>query len=234
MIDIVTGPRWFNAYEVTIDIIGAVVIFLISYFSSRYYALNKKNKNYAYLSAAFFLLGLSFLSKIIVSVLIYFVGIQALPERVLMVTQLRIWSSEAPYTLAVMGYRFLTICGLYVLYRLSEKNFKLSSQDNILIVVMFGIIVYFTQNLYYVFHILALLLLFMITNNYIKVYYKNKSANTKSLAYCFGLLGLSHLLLFFSRIEFKLYVIGGLMQLLAYVIMLITFIMVLKHGKKTK
>ena len=234
MIDNIVSPQWFYGNEIIIDAIGAIVLFLISYFSLKCYTLNRKNKNYAYLAAAFFLIGISYVFKILTNIIVYYFGVAVAREGVVMVTQLTLWSSHAPYTLGVLMYRFLTILGLYILYRLSEKKLGLSWQDNVLVLFLFAALIYFTQNYYYIFYATALLLLFMITYNYAKIYMKNKSSNTKALTFSFGLLGTSQLMLFFTRIEMSMLVIGEIVQLTAYIIMLVIFIMVLNNGKKKK
>jgi hypothetical protein len=75
MIEIVYSPKWFYGKDIAIDIIGIVILFLIAFFSLKYYRLSK-NKNYLFLSASFFMISLSYFFKIITNFTIYYQVLQ--------------------------------------------------------------------------------------------------------------------------------------------------------------
>ena len=227
------SPAWFYGKDLIFDAISTIVLFLISYFSFRCYRIAKEKKTHLYLSISFLMMALAFIAKIIVNYGLYFMNIGQYAANIIQLTQPRLWSSTAPYTLGVLVFRMFTLFGLYLLYRISEKK-GISWSDHAVMVYLIAILVYFTQNLYYVFHATALVLLCFIVYNYMKLYLKNKNINTKTLAVSFGLLALSHAIFFFMRFDFRLYVIAEAIQLIAFIILLVMFIMVLNHGKKKK
>ena len=231
MIDIVFSPRWFYGTDLIFDAVSVIVLFLISYFSLKYYQLNKSNKNYLYLALAFLTIAVSFIVKIVINFKIYFTAVEQATTNIVAFTQLRLWSSHALYTFGTLASRALLLFGLYLVYRLSEKK-GTKWTEHALMLFLIGVIVYFTQDLYYVFHAIALVLLILISYNYIRLYFKNKNINTKLLSISFMLMAVSQLIFVFIRLDFRLYVIAEAIQLAAFIILLITFIMVLYNGKK--
>jgi Na+/proline symporter len=93
---------------------------------------------------------------------------------------------------------------------------------------------YFSEDSYYIFHITTLLFLIFITARYYKNYRENKNPSAKLLATSFSIITISQLVFCFIRLNPLLYVTAELVQLIGYIILLITFIKVLKDGKKTK
>jgi len=232
MVD-VFSPQWFYGKDLIFDAISVIVLFLISYFSFQCYNLNKQNKRHVYLSISFLLIAIGFLAKIIVNYVMYFTDFVGYSSNIITLTQLRIWSTQAPLTVGVLLFRFLTLYGLYLLFRLSEKK-KLRWTDYTLMGFILAVTIFFTQQLYYIFYAISFALLLLIAYNYWNIYNQNKNKNTQLVGISFGLLALSQAIFFFIRFDFRLYVIAEAIQLFAFIILLITFIQVLNNGKKKK
>jgi len=140
-------------------------------------------------------------------------------------------SSHILFFVGFLMYRLLMLFGLYMLYSIYLKQQK----SNIFLISYLIIIsTYFSSSTYYLFHITSLFFLVIITYRYLKNYKKNRDSTTKLLAYSFGMITLSQVVFVFVAINTFLYVIAELIQLASYISLLITFIMVLRHGKKKK
>jgi hypothetical protein len=231
MIQLVYSPQWFYGKDIIIDIVGIIVLFLIGIFSIRSYRINK-NKNYLWLGLSFFLISTSVFFKILTNFTIYYrvLETKVLPFGTLTYQVVR--SSDTLFFIGYLLYRLLTLLGLYFLYTIYNK--KQSKVDVMLIVYLIIISTYFSQSAYFIFHLTAFILLGLITYQYCTLYRSNRHKTTRMLAASFVIITLSHLVSCFVAMNLTLYVIAELIQLIGYTILLVTFFMVLKYGKKKK
>lgn len=231
MIELIYSPQWFYGKDIIIDIISILVLISIAIFSVKYYKINTKNKNYFYLASSFFILALSFMFKILTNFTIYYKILTTRQIGFVTLTYQTIRSTDTLFFVGFLLYRILTLIGLYILYSIYQKQTK----SNILIIVyLILVLTYFSQSAYYIFHLTSLLLLAFITSQYYKNYQKRKQYETKLLAYSFAIITISQLLFIFIRLNLHFYVIAEIVQLIGYIGLLCTFIMVLIYGKKKK
>ncbi len=231
MIQLVYNPHWFYGKDIIIDIVSIFVLFLIAFFSIKFYKLNKRNKNYLFLALSFIFIGCSFIFKIITNFTIYYHVLETRRIGFMTFTYNAVNSSHILFFVGFLMYRLLMLFGLYMLYSIYLKQQK----SNIFLISYLIIIsTYFSSSTYYLFHITSLFFLVIITYRYLKNYKKNRDSTTKLLAYSFGMITLSQVVFVFVAINTFLYVIAELIQLASYISLLITFIMVLRHGKKKK
>ncbi len=231
MIQLVYNPHWFYGKDIIIDIVSIFVLFLIAFFSIKFYKLNKRNKNYLFLALSFIFIGCSFIFKIITNFTIYYHVLETRRIGFMTFTYNAVNSSHILFFVGFLMYRLLMLFGLYMLYSIYLKQQK----SNIFLISYLIIIsTYFSSSAYYLFHITSLFFLVIITYRYLKNYKKNRDSTTKLLAYSFGMITLSQVVFVFVAINTFLYVIAELIQLASYISLLITFIMVLRHGKKKK
>ncbi len=231
MIQLVYNPHWFYGKDIIIDIVSIFVLFLIAFFSIKFYKLNKRNKNYLFLALSFIFIGCSFIFKIITNFTIYYHVLETRRIGFMTFTYNAVNSSHILFFVGFLIYRLLMLFGLYMLYSIYLKQQK----SNIFLISYLIIIsTYFSSSTYYLFHITSLFFLVIITYRYLKNYKKNRDSTTKLLAYSFGMITLSQVVFVFVAINTFLYVIAELIQLASYISLLITFIMVLRHGKKKK
>jgi len=231
MIQLVYNPHWFYGKDIIIDIVSIFVLFLIAFFSIKFYKLNKRNKNYLFLALSFIFIGCSFIFKIITNFTIYYHILETRRIGFMTFTYNAVNSSHILFFVGFLMYRLLMLFGLYMLYSIYLKQQK----SNIFLISYLIIIsTYFSSSAYYLFHVTSLFFLVIITYRYLKNYKKNRDFTTKLLAYSFGMITLSQVVFVFVAINTFLYVIAELIQLASYISLLITFIMVLRHGKKKK
>ena len=228
MVQLVFSPKWFWGKDIFIDSIAAFVLILIAVFVTRYYRI-KKSRNYLYFAISFYLMALSFLSKILINFTIYYQVLHTQVIGSIQYTQIILKSSEILAISGLFFYRLLTLVGLFMLYSIYEKQ----SKANILLMAFFIITsVFFSKEEYYIFYILSFIFLGIISNRYYQNYKKNKKKETAMLAASFAVITLSQVLFIFVNFARYLYVAGEIMQLIGYVILLVTFVSVLKHGRE--
>ena len=228
MVQVVFSPKWFWGKDIFVDSIAAFVLILIAIFVTRYYRV-KKSRNYLYFAISFYLIALSFLSKILINFTIYYQVLHTQVIGSIQYTQIILKSSEILAMSGLFFYRLLTLAGLFMLYSIYEKQ----SKANILLMAYFIIIsVLFSKEGYYIFYILSFIFLGIISNRYYQNYRKNKKKETGMLAASFAIITLSQVLFVFVNFTRHLYVAGEIMQLIGYATLLITFITVLRHGRK--
>ena len=230
MIQVVYTPIWFYKEDLIIDLVSAFVLSLIASFSVRYHQINKKNKNYLHLAISFFIIALSFLFKILTNFTVYY----KVPETKIfgpfILTYPALKSSAILFVLGFLIYRLLTLIGLYMLYSLYQKN---QPKSNILLIGFFILIsTYFSQLEYFIFHLTSLVLLSLITLQYYNMYRKNKQSASVLVTASFAIIGISQIFSIFVNYNNIFYVIAEIIQIAGYLILLTTFIKVLRNAKK--
>ncbi len=232
MVEIIFSPKWFYGKDIVIDIVAIIVLLLIAFFSFKYYWLDKKKGNYLLLSSSFFLIALSFVSKIITNFTIYYDVLEQKNIGLLTLTYPVTKYTNALFFFGFLMYRVFTLIGLYLLY---SVYFKRQPKTNMMIIsYLIVVLMVFTQKAYYIFHFTALMLLVILTYQYFVHYKMNKLLTTRVLAYSFLIIAVSQILFIFVKANELFYVAAEILQLLGYILLLVTFIMVLKHGKKKK
>ena len=134
------------------------------------------------------------------------------------------------YYIGFFFYRFLTLAGLYIIYRLHYKRSSIG--DSALFAYFILLSALLSTEIYYLFHLTALFILLMIIKNYYEIYKKNNFINTKLLIITFSILALSQLLFIFSGETFQ--AAANIVELMSYILLLIVAIRIKKDGKKKK
>jgi hypothetical protein len=231
MIQFITSPDWFLGKDLLIDMLSVIVLFLIGFFSLRSYRINPTKKTFVQLAASFFIISVSFLFKVLTNFTLYLNVLQTHQIGQYSFTYQFLQPTDILFTIGSLIYRILTLIGLYLLYSIYNPQPRSSKWLSIFLIV---IAMYFSQESYYIFHLTSLFLLVLITSRYYTNLKETKSHSARLLAISFFVITLSHLGFCFIMLNPLLYVIAELIQLIGYIILLITFIRVLRDGKKKK
>ncbi len=228
---IVFTPDWFLGKDVLIDGFSFIVLFIFSFLAIRYFRMNRKNRKFLYLGVGFGLIALAQIATILTKIVLYydFSFVQEIGKAI--ITSQAVKSVDIFYYIGFFFHKFLTLLGLYVIYRLPRK--RKSYGDYFLILYFIIISALISKQFFYVFHLTALFFLVFIAGNYYEIYKKNKSTNTLILISAFGILALSQLIFVLSNIE-TIFVAGNIVELIGYVILLILIIRIFQYGKKKK
>jgi hypothetical protein len=227
---IVFTPDWFINNDVLIGVVSFMVLFLFFLFSVKSYTLSRK-KSILYLGIGFLLIALGELSTILTKIVLYYDAgiIQKIGQAV--ITSQIISTVDIFYYVGFFFNRFLTLLGLYLIYMIPSS--KKRSIDFFFKIYLIFIVSLLSHNLYYIYHLTALILLVLIMTNYCMIYRKEKILNTKILIITFSLLAMSQAIFLFSKLNY-LYVTAQSIQLVSYIILFILMVKILKNGKKTK
>lgn len=225
-------PTWFHGKDIVIDMISALVLFMIAYTSLRFYHLDKRNNKYFYFSISFLLIGLSFLAKILSNFNIYYDFVKDNFVGVVVVTMSVVKTTNVLYYFGFLFYRALTLFGLYFLYSLYQKH---QSRGTVVLFSFFILVIsYISQDIYFLFHVTALLFLFFLSRHYFFKYFENGNLNTFLVGLSFFVICLSQALFSLMAFDRLFYVLAEVVQLFGYGLLLVTFVKVLKNGKKKK
>jgi len=227
---LVFTPDWFLTPDVFIEFFSFVVLVLFFIYSVRNYKLTK-NRGALYLGLGFLLIAVAELSTIATKLVLYYDSIFTRQLGDDIISYHLVNSVDIFYYIGFFFHKLLTLLGLYTIYRISSKR---SSAGDVFLTICFIVIAsLFSNAFYYVFHIVALILLCLIINNYYDLYKKNKFRNTKVLLGAFSMLALSQVIMILSKLQ-MLYVLAQIVQLISYIILLILIIIILNHGERKK
>lgn len=229
MIELIFTPRWFSGGDIFIDTVCLLVLALIALFSFKYYKLESKKKNYFYLALSFSLLALAYFFKILINFSILTEIIQTRNLGFVTFTIETIKSSDNLFFVGFFLYRLLLLIGLYMLFLIYQKH---SKPTILLILYLILISIYFSQSYFHIFHLTTLVFLVLITAQHFKRCKLYKTSTTKMITISFALLSFSNLIFLLVKINSLFYVIGEIIQLSGYILLLVTFITVLKNGQK--
>src|SRR3989344_5925755 len=115
MVQVVFSPKWFWGKDIFIDLIAAFVLILIAVFVTRYYRI-KKSRNYLFFAISFYIIALSFLSKILINFTVYYQVLHTKVVGSIQYSQVLLKSSEVLAISGLVFYRILTLAGLFMLY----------------------------------------------------------------------------------------------------------------------
>jgi len=227
---IVFTPDWFLNNDVLIDVVIFMVLFLFFLFTVKSYNLSRK-KNILYLGFGFLLIALGELSTILTKLVLYYDTLVTQEIGKVVITSQVVNTVDIFYYAGFFFTRFFTLLGLYAIYMIPADK-KLTSQF-FLTVYLILIVSLLSHNVYYLYHLTALVLLLLIVNNYYNIYQKEKMTNTKILIIAFSLLAISQGIFLLSKLNY-FYVIGQSIQLVSYITLFGLITKILKNGKKKK
>ncbi|MBI2498787.1 hypothetical protein HYV88_00935 [Candidatus Woesearchaeota archaeon] len=228
VIELVHGPGWFNGADIIIDLVSIFVLSLIAFFSAKYYRINE-NRNYLYLAISFSLLASSFIFKNLINFFIYYKFIELGGAKIITLTFKTTEILEDLLFFGVLLYRLLTLFGFYILYSIYQKQSKATI---FLISYLILVSTYFSKEIYYVFHTTAFVLLLTIIISYYWKHLNRQYSSTGLLTYSFMIIAISQIFFMVAGLDNHFYVAGKLIQLVGYILLLITFIIVIKYGRK--
>ncbi|MDP3992567.1 MAG: hypothetical protein Q8P79_03630 [Nanoarchaeota archaeon] len=230
MVKIVPTPDWFIGKDVIIEFFSLVVLIIFAVLAYRYYNLNK-NRNILYLGTGFGLIALAQLATILTKLVLYYDFGPTTQIGEAIITSNLVSSVDLFYYAGFFFSGFLTLLGLYIIYRLPRQR---KSVGDYLIVLYFALISsLLSREIFYIYHLTALFILVLTVEKFSWIYKKNKFFNTKILMMAFGLLALSQLIFVLSTVDI-LFVLGNVVELISYTIFLALIIRIWKYGKEKK
>lgn len=223
--------QWTSGLDLAIDVFSLCVIILIAISAIKFYKINNQQKKYRYLIASFILLAISFIFKIFTHFTIYYTATQTRYFGNIAFVYQSLKSSYFLVFWGLLGYRVLSLLAFYFLY-LTYVNEKTDSKMSIILIAyLIFIASYFSQSAYYIYYISSFFILYMIVDKIYTIYQNTKYKKTKLLVISFSILMLSQAVSILININEIFYLIAELIQLTGFIILLYTFLKVLKDVK---
>jgi hypothetical protein len=218
-------PSWFFSYSIILEFFFVLITLTVSYYAYKIYRLSGQSHTKIF-SFAFVFIALSYIVWSITNLLILY----ALDAKVSYVMKL-----QNVFLINLFGsylHAFFFIIGLILLTYLTLKvrNIKILS----LLTAIVLISVFFSQNKLFLFYVLSSVLLIHIVIYYFANYIKHRNTNTLLVLLAMILLLFSSLHFVFAISDSTYYVLGHITEFLAYVLILINLLVIIKHGKKTR
>ncbi len=229
MVELIFSPHWFYGKDIGIDVVSILALFLITWYSFRLYRAARDGRS-ALFTIGFFSLMLSFLFKILTNFELYYSTIQTQTVESIAFTYHVINVSNIPFFLGFLGYRALTFLGLALLFLVYYKN-RTDRVSLLLYAYFLFVAMYFTQFSYYVFFLTNFLFLALITRHLWKHCVEKNNRNTLCLAASFTVITVSQLFFTFTGMFEVLYVFGELVQLIGYLLLLWTLILIERRAR---
>lgn len=212
------SPNWFSGYDVTLELIFAIIATIISAFAFKIYRTTNL-KQIKLFSISFGFIALSYVVQAIFNT----AAIMEVHESNILM------ELKSIVFLKIMGlytHMVLTIIGLCILAYMTFKIDKTRVLWLMLIISILGI--FLSVNNLFIFFIFSVVYLMAITWHFITNYLEHKEKKTLLIvtAFLFLLFGNLHFIMSVNHQLF--YVIGHILELIAYMLILINFYLVLK------
>lgn len=212
-------PEWFFHQSIGLELVFALITFLVAIFSFKIYNLSKEKKA-IWFGTGFLLFSISYFVQSVLNIGILY----RLSETVEVVQKA---SSVVSLGLTALHiHMILMITGLVILTHISlkEKSFR-----NFLLLLAVTITpIYFSQNAVFLFFVISSILLAFLALTYLLNYTENRRFNTYLVFSAFTLLFLSNIHFVFSVTDTIFYVIAHYFELFSYLLILTNLILVLK------
>ncbi|MFH1311124.1 MAG: hypothetical protein ABIH65_01830 [Nanoarchaeota archaeon] len=228
---IVLTPDWFIGIDVVIQFFSLIVLLLVIILAINNYKKNKENRNLLYLGLGFTLITLAQLASILTKLVLYYdIGpSQAIGQAI--ISSNFVSSIDIFYYMGFFFFKFLTLLGFYIIYRLPRE--RKSIMDYVIVLYFIVLSVIIEADFCYIFYITSFIMLIAIVEKYYLVYRENKFFNTKILMIVFAGLALSQLIFALYSLE-NLFAIANIIELISYIILLFLIIRILQHGTEKK
>lgn len=226
----ISAPSWFLAPDFLINVFSFLILLAFFALCIRSYRLNK-NKGIFYLGLGFAFIAVAQLAITMTKFVLYYHSSITNAIGNAIIKYNIVSSVNVVYNAGIFLSGLFTLIGLYVIYRLPQKE---KSIKDLLLILYFALLcIFISSSVYYIFHISALVLFLLISYSYYSVYTKNKFSNTLILSVSFGILAVSQLLFTVSQAN-VITVVADLLELVSYITLLILIIKILKHGNEKK
>jgi hypothetical protein len=225
MIRLVFSPTWFMGIDNIFELVTVIVTLLIAIYSRKLYKFTKE-KNYRIFSYSFLLMSISYMIKILMDVSVYYPTTKIIKVGLLTFVTHTFQRLEAFYAIGSFVERFLLMLGLVGIFLVLQK--KDDKYYSFLLVYLAFVAALFGNYIYHVFHITTSLLLLLIFIHYYHNYLNYRSRNTLLVTISFLLIFLSQIIFITMQLHPLIYVVGEFIQLVGYLVLLYTFILILK------
>lgn len=212
-------PRWFFGYDIAFELAFAIISLLVSIYAFKIYKLTE-NRQIRLFGIAFMLFSISYFLQ---SILNYAI-LQQLSDRLCYVFHM----CNVP-TLNFIGIYIHFIFFLSGLITLNYITLKIKSKKTFsMILIIITLSVISSANKIYLFYLISSILLIYIVWHYLKNFLKNKKFKNLIVLIAFVFLLFGNIHFIFSVNHSLFYVLGHALELIAYLLILLNLILILR------
>jgi hypothetical protein len=212
-------PDWFFGLDVVFELVFALVTLMVGLYAFKTYKLSDQRQSKIF-GLAFIFFSISYF----VQSFLNFAIISKLGESIC--NTIKLQSVTTFNLLGIYFHMFFFITGLITLVYITLKINNIKTYFLLLLVSFLSLILSF--NRIYWFYVLSSLLLVFIVVHYFSNFSKNKRFKTLLVLIAFIFLLFSHLHFIFSVNHALFYAIGHFLELIAYILILINLLLILK------
>lgn len=213
------SPTWFFGYDVILELVFAFVSFLVAFYAFKIYRITQQRKTRLF-GLSFIFISIAYLLEAIIN---YFILLELRNGAVSVGDLLEIHSLNV---VGVYSHLLFMIIGLVML---AYMTFNTEDVKVFLVMLTTSILVIFTgKELFNDFYLLTVVYLFVIAWYYLTNYRNNKRKSTLAVALAFFLLFLGNVQFVLSITNNVFYVLGHIIELIAYFLILLNFYLVRK------
>lgn len=207
-------PNWFYGFDIGMEILFAIITLCVSAISFRIYSMTQERKIKLF-GIAFLLIGISY----IIWAGINFWFTQLIGDEI---RELSVQSIANIGLFGLYGYIILFTSGLVNLVSTTCNSYK--GRSYYLIFGLSLLVIIASINKLVTFRIVSTFLLFFVAYHYFEEYLNNKNRKTFYVMLAFTFLLISNIDFIFLYYSYKIYVIGHILELAAYLFMLVSLI----------
>jgi hypothetical protein len=224
MSNIFVTPQWFYGYDVALELIFAVITLLVSFFAWKIFKVTGE-RNVKLFSLAFLFIALSY----VVQSILNFVIMEQLDDNISSFINL-----QSVYLLNLFGVYMHAILFLIGILLLTYVALKIHSfQTFVLLFILVFTSLYFTQYKTFMLYLLSTVLLGFIVFYYLTNYWENRKSTALLTLISMISLFVAYLFFIFAMEDDMLYyIIGHVLELLAYLIVFVNLWIILRLGKQ--
>lgn len=216
-------PQWFFGYDIVLEILFAVITLLVSFYAWKIYKITEE-RNLRLFSLAFLFVSLSY----IVQSVLNFIILKELEEEICGIVNI-----QSVYLLNLFGIYFHSILFLIGLLLLTYVALKIYSlRTFVLLFILVFTSLYFSPQKTFMLYLLSTTLLGFIVYYYIANYINNRKTTTLLVTIAMITLFAGYLYFIFATDNAFYYVLGHILELLAYLLVLGNMMIILNAGNK--
>ncbi|MBS3177044.1 hypothetical protein J4457_07480 [Candidatus Woesearchaeota archaeon] len=220
MVIVANSPQWFLGVDSALEILFFLISIAIALFSFKIYCYTSK-KRYLFFNLAFVLMAFSFLARSLTNYLVY----GAIQKDISVAAKLAAVSNV--YDVGFLIHILLMLTAYMILIALSLNIRDVRTLALLFLLVVLATVI--STNIYTIYYIVsAILLSFILTHFYYNAVTKS-SLSAWGVFSAFAVLLLSQGIFLFVQLNRYMYLLGHAFQALAYLILLVVFVMVLRR-----
>ncbi|MGV8086123.1 MAG: hypothetical protein ACP5N1_00695 [Candidatus Woesearchaeota archaeon] len=218
-------PTWFFGYDIILEVLFAIITLLVCGYAWKIYKITNENQLRLF-SWAFLFIGLSYIAQSILNFLI----LMKLDDYVCGVINL-----QSVYHLNLFGiylHAILFLIGLLIMAYISLKIDNAKAFMLLLIIIFASL--YFSPYKTFTLYLLSSILLIFTSYHYLIAYMNNRKTTTLMVLMAMILLFIGNISFILATNKASYYVIGHMLEFLAYILVLVNLLIVLRIGKQKR